>query len=71
MPKKNKSLTRLSAVDGGRRFVSIPEAAAHWGVHPATVRKWTATNVIRAYRIGNLIRVDLNEIDAAMAGDVR
>jgi excisionase family DNA binding protein len=69
MPTK-KSPARLSAaaVDG-KRFASIPEAAEHFAVHPATIRKWTADKVIRTYRIGNLIRVDLAEIDRAMAGE--
>jgi excisionase family DNA binding protein len=68
MPK-NKSHVRLSEVNGARRYASIPDAAEHWAVHPATVRKWIATGLIRGYRSGpRLIRVDLNEIDAVMAG---
>ena len=71
MPK-NKSHVRLSAINGGvaRRYTSIPKAAEYIDAHPITIRKMIADGRIHAYRSGSrLIRVDLNEIDALMAGD--
>ncbi len=69
MPK-NKSHIRLSAVNGGRRYASIPDAAEYLSVHPITIRKLIADHRITGYRSGaRLIRVDLNEIDAVMAGE--
>jgi excisionase family DNA binding protein len=68
MPK-NKSHARLSMVNGGRRYASIPDAAEYLDVHPITIRNMIADRRIHGYRSGpRLIRVDLNEIDAVMAG---
>jgi excisionase family DNA binding protein len=67
---RKKPRARLSDVNGGKRFASIPEAAEEWDVHPATVRKWLATGLIRSYRSGpRLIRVDMKEIETMMAGE--
>jgi excisionase family DNA binding protein len=62
-----------SAVDGrpvGRRYAKVNDAAEYIDVNPMTIRNMIADGKIHAYRIGShLIRVDLNEIDAVMAGD--
>ncbi|WP_231971469.1 excisionase family DNA-binding protein [Mycobacterium sp. E3198] len=72
MPR-NKSVARLSMVNGkpvGRRYARVNDAAAYLDVHPITIRQMIADGKIRAYRSGSrLIRVDLNEIDALMAGE--
>ena len=67
MPK-NVSRDRLSSVNGaGRRWASIDEAAAYLRIHPRTVRKMAAQGRLTLYRNGGrLVRVDLNEMDAAM-----
>jgi excisionase family DNA binding protein len=50
-----------------RRFVTIADAAAYLGVTTRTIRAMVADGRLRAYRSGKrLIRLDLNEIDAAM-----
>lgn len=50
-----------------RRYVKSHEAAAYIGVTPRTIRKMVADGRITAYRNGSrILRVDLNELDAAM-----
>ena len=67
MPK-NTARDRLTRINGnGRRWASIDEAAAYLGIHPRTIRKMAATGRLTLYRNGvRLVRVDLNELDAAM-----
>jgi excisionase family DNA binding protein len=64
---KNKSHVRLSAVNGGRRYVKQTEAAEYLGVTTRTIRQMIADGRLNGYRSGSrLVRVDLNEVDAAM-----
>lgn len=50
-----------------RRFVKIAEAADYLQVTDRTVRQMIADGRLTGYRSGSrLIRIDLNEIDAAM-----
>lgn len=50
-----------------RRYVSIAAAAEYLSVTDRTVRQMIADGRLRGYRNGaKLIRLDLNEIDAAM-----
>ena len=50
-----------------RRWVSISDTAEHLGITPKTVRQMIADGRLAAYRSGpRLIRLDLNEVDAAM-----
>lgn len=50
-----------------RRYVKLAEAAEYLGVTDRTVRQMIADGRLTGYRAGNrLVRVDLNEIDAAM-----
>lgn len=52
---------------GGRRYVKMSEAAEYLGVTDRTVRQMIADGRLTGYRNGSrLVRVDLNEIDAAM-----
>jgi excisionase family DNA binding protein len=54
----------------GRRYARINDAAAYLDVHPITIRAMIENGRIHAYRYGQrLIRVDLNELDAMMAGE--
>lgn len=52
----------------GRRYASLKGAADYAGVkNTRTVRDWISNGLITGYRINaRVIRVDLNEIDAAM-----
>jgi excisionase family DNA binding protein len=50
-----------------RRWASIQEAADYLHVHERTIRLMVAQERLTAYRNGpRLIRIDLNEVDAAM-----
>ena len=66
MPK-NKSQLRLSEIPGPRRYAKIAEAAEYLQVTDRTVRQMIADGRLTGYRAGTrLVRVDLNEVDAAM-----
>lgn len=57
----------MSTVATRRRYAKISEAADYLGVTERTIRQMIADGRLRAYRNGrNIIRLDLNEIDAAM-----
>jgi excisionase family DNA binding protein len=50
-----------------RRYGTPREAADYLGVTPRTIRQMIADGRLTGYRAGaRLVRVDLNEIDAAM-----
>ncbi len=50
-----------------RRYISIVEAADYLGVSDRTIRTMIGDGRLRGYRMKkNFIRLDLNEIDAAM-----
>jgi excisionase family DNA binding protein len=49
-----------------RRWASMQETAEYMGVSLRTVREWISQGNIPGYRINaRVIRVDLNEVDAA------
>jgi excisionase family DNA binding protein len=61
MPKNN------STIGGRARYVKPIEAAKYLGVTDRTIRQMIADGRLTAYRNGpKLVRLDLNEIDAAM-----
>jgi excisionase family DNA binding protein len=50
-----------------RRWASLKQAAHYLGTTDRSVRNYVASGKFRAYRLtSRLVRVDLNEIDAAM-----
>lgn len=50
-----------------RRYVKIADAAEYLGVTDRTIRQMISDGRLTGYRSGaRLIRLDLNEIDAAM-----
>ena len=50
-----------------RRYAKIAEAAEYLGVTTRTIRQMIADGRLTGYRNGpRVIRVDLNEVDAAM-----
>jgi excisionase family DNA binding protein len=50
-----------------RRYVKVGEAAQYLHVTERTIRQMVADGRLTAYRSGRrLVRLDLNEIDAAM-----
>lgn len=61
------STKRFDASNSRRRYVRIAEAAEYLGVTDRTVRQMIADGRLTGYRSGKrLVRLDLNEIDAAM-----
>jgi len=55
------------------RWSTIAQTAAHFGVHPWTVRQWISKGLIHAERIGpRLIRVDIESMQTrTLNGNVR
>lgn len=48
-----------------RRYYTIEQAAALYGVHDRTVRRWLTEGRLTAYRVGgHLLRLDAAEVDA-------
>lgn len=51
----------------GRQYATMAQAAEYLGVTDRTIRQMIADGRLTGYRSGpRLVRVDLNEIDAAM-----
>ncbi|WP_157237143.1 helix-turn-helix domain-containing protein [Promicromonospora sukumoe] len=48
------------------RLVSLRDAAEVFGVSVKTIRRRIADGTVTGYRIGSLIRVDLDELRAAL-----
>ncbi|GFZ89921.1 helix-turn-helix domain-containing protein [Nesterenkonia alkaliphila] len=46
----------------GPRLVSLAEAAEQFGVSVKTLRRRIADGTVHGYRVGRLIRVDLDEL---------
>lgn len=49
-----------------RRWASVKQTADHIAGSEKTVRNYIDDGLLTAYRIGGLLRLDLNEVDAAM-----
>ncbi|WP_085240066.1 excisionase family DNA-binding protein [Mycobacterium europaeum] len=61
------SSSTISPGRQARRWASLQQAAEYLGVTDRTVRQMIADGRLAGYRSGNrLVRVDLNEVDAAM-----
>jgi len=59
-----------AAAVGRRRYATVAEAADYLGVHQATIRQMFVDGRLTRYQMGpRVLRVDLNEVDAAMAGE--
>lgn len=51
----------------GRRLASIDDAAAYLACSPKTIRRFISAGRLTGYRAGpRILRVDLNEVDAAL-----
>jgi excisionase family DNA binding protein len=65
--RRERRLVEQNKVGPGRRYASLKEAADYLGVTGRTIRQWISEGRITGYRINaRLVRVDLNELDAAM-----
>jgi excisionase family DNA binding protein len=56
------------ALNGGRRYASVADAAAYLGVTDRTIRQMVSDGRITGFRgLGaRVLRIDLNEIDRVM-----
>jgi excisionase family DNA binding protein len=51
----------------GRRYASLAKAAAYADCNERTLRRHIASGELTGYRLGRVIRIDLNELDAWLA----
>ena len=56
----------LTHKDKGRRYASLADASNYVDCNERTLRRHIAAGDLRAYRLGRLVRVDLNELDQLM-----
>lgn len=50
-----------------RKLVSITEAAGMLGVHPRTIRRYVASGVVAASKVGpRTIRIDIDDLASAL-----
>lgn len=50
-----------------KRFESIQYGASYAAVHPDTIRREIQRGNLVAYRLGRVIRIDLNELDQLLS----
>lgn len=50
----------------GRRLVSLAVAAEALNIHPRTIRRRISDGTITGYRVGRLIKVDLDEVETKL-----
>ncbi|MCT1607481.1 helix-turn-helix domain-containing protein [Nesterenkonia massiliensis] len=53
-----------------QRLVSLAEAAEQFGVSVKTIRRRIADGTVHGYRVGRLIRVDLNELQQQLLVEI-
>lgn len=67
MPVKDSVVRRRQPENPPRRWASLKDAADYLDVTDRTIRQMITDGKIRGYRTNQrLVRVDLNEIDAAL-----
>ena len=58
----------MAAVEsGGKTLYSVKEVAGQLGVHPETIRRLIHDGRLDAVRIGRVLRVDGDAVDAVLA----
>lgn len=50
----------------GRRYASLADAAAYVDCNERTLRRHIAAGQLRGYRLGRLLRIDLDDLDAML-----
>jgi excisionase family DNA binding protein len=66
-PARTENVQGPNRAERRRRYVKIAEAAEYLQVTDRTIRQMIADGRLRGYRSGGrLVRIDLNELDAAM-----
>lgn len=56
----------MSVSRTGRRYASLTDAAEYLDCNERTLRRRIADGTVRGYRLGKLVRVDLDELDALL-----
>jgi excisionase family DNA binding protein len=57
----------ITATDGDRRLIGVPEAAEYLGVSQRTIRNMLCDGRLKAYRLGDrIVRIRKSDIDAAL-----
>lgn len=51
------------------RFATVNEAAEYLHVTPVTIQRMFSDQRLTRFKLGGVVRVDLNEVDQRMAGD--
>lgn len=59
-----------TAPTSSTRLVSLADAAAHFHVSVKTLRRRIADGTITGYRVGRLIRVDLDELTQRLVVEI-
>ena len=62
----------IGSIHHGRRWMTEQEISEHTKIPVATLRSWRRADAVRVlpfHRLGRLIRYDLEEVDAAIAGN--
>jgi excisionase family DNA binding protein len=50
-----------------KELMGLPQAAQYADVHARTIRRWIASGVLTAYRVGpRLIKIDRHELDGIL-----
>jgi hypothetical protein len=52
------------------RLRSVRQVAAIYNCHPITIRRWYYARLISAWKVGGMVLVDLDEINARMVRQV-
>lgn len=58
------SKSNFGAPISERRLISTTKAAERLNVSPGTIRQFIADGKLMGYRIGRLLKVDVNQVDA-------
>lgn len=59
-------MPRGISVSTNEPYVSMKDAAAHFGVSEVTIRRWIAKRKIPAYKIGRTVRCRISELEKAL-----
>jgi excisionase family DNA binding protein len=54
-------------ISAGHRYASLAKAAEYADCNKRTLRRHIASGDLTGYRLGRVIRIDLNELDAWLA----
>ena len=56
----------MTHTNSRRRYASLADAAQYVDCNERTLRRHIAAGALKGYRLGKLVRVDLDELDALM-----